>query len=69
MRDRPDKTIEAGQLNGLHWTVTVRGGQILMEHYGAGDDFSRGTSLGPGSVRAADAAQRPVGRQAVTALL
>lgn len=36
----------AGQLDGLHAVVVVRGGEPLLEYYGRGEDFSWGDSLG-----------------------
>ncbi|MFY1695857.1 serine hydrolase domain-containing protein [Solwaraspora sp. WMMA2101] len=37
---------QAGQVDGLHAVVVVRGGQLLWEHYGTGGDFAWGDSLG-----------------------
>lgn len=46
LRDLLDETLQAGRVDGLHAAVAVRGGQILLEYYGAGADFAWGTSLG-----------------------
>src|SRR5215510_8032556 len=46
LRDCLDETLQAGQMDGLHAAVAVRGGQTLLEYYGAGEDFAWGTSLG-----------------------
>jgi CubicO group peptidase (beta-lactamase class C family) len=46
LRDRLSQTLEAGLLDGLHGAVVVRDGEILLEHYGVGEDFSWGTALG-----------------------
>jgi CubicO group peptidase (beta-lactamase class C family) len=37
---------QAGQVDGLHAVVAVRGGETLLEHYGRGEDFSWEHSLG-----------------------
>jgi CubicO group peptidase (beta-lactamase class C family) len=37
---------QAGQVDGLHAVVAVRGGETLLEHYGTGEDFSWEHSLG-----------------------
>jgi hypothetical protein len=37
-----------GRVSGLHTLLVSRGGKVLFEHYGAGDDQSWGASrLGP----------------------
>jgi len=41
-----DEAVRAGQVDGLHAAVVVRGGQTLLEYYGAGEDYAWGTSLG-----------------------
>jgi CubicO group peptidase (beta-lactamase class C family) len=41
-----DEMLQAGQLDGLHAVVAVRGGQTLLEYYGVGEDFSWSTPLG-----------------------
>ncbi|MCZ7436180.1 serine hydrolase [Micromonospora sp. WMMC241] len=46
MRDRLDEALRAGRLDGLHGVVVARGGQLLLEHYGSGEDFSWGDPLG-----------------------
>ncbi len=46
LRDRLSEVLQAGQVEGLHAVVVVHGGQTVMEYYGAGEDSSRGTSLG-----------------------
>ncbi len=46
LRDRLDDVLHAGQAGGLHAIVAVRGGQTVLEHYGAGEDFAWGDSLG-----------------------
>jgi CubicO group peptidase (beta-lactamase class C family) len=46
LRDRLNTTLDSGQLRGLHAVVVVRDGEVLLEHYGAGEDYSWGTSLG-----------------------
>src|SRR5262245_39665568 len=35
-----------GRVSGLHTLLVSRGGKVLFEHYGAGDDQSWGTPLG-----------------------
>jgi CubicO group peptidase (beta-lactamase class C family) len=44
--DRLDRTLEAGKAQGLHAVVVVRNSQVVLEHYGAGEDYSWGDSLG-----------------------
>ncbi|MEV6344068.1 serine hydrolase domain-containing protein [Actinoplanes sp. NPDC051851] len=34
-------------LKGLHGVVVIRDGEIVLEHYGAGEDFAWGEPLGP----------------------
>ncbi|GAB3068493.1 serine hydrolase domain-containing protein [Micromonospora schwarzwaldensis] len=46
MRDRLDHALRAGQLDGLHAVVAVRGDEIVLEHYGVGEDFTWERSLG-----------------------
>ncbi|MGC4889313.1 serine hydrolase domain-containing protein [Micromonospora sp. DT227] len=46
MRDRLDRALRAGQLDGLHAVVAVRGDEIVLAHYGVGDDFTWERSLG-----------------------
>lgn len=46
LRDRLDEVIRAGQVGGLHAVAAVRGGQTVLEYYGAGEDFAWGVSLG-----------------------
>jgi CubicO group peptidase (beta-lactamase class C family) len=46
MLDRLNEARHAGQVDGLHAAVAVRGGETLLEYYGAGEDFAWGTSLG-----------------------
>lgn len=46
MSDRLDDVLHAGQVGGLHAVVAVRGGQTVLEYYGAGEDFAWGDSLG-----------------------
>src|SRR5438094_833801 len=46
LRDRLDEIRQAGEVGGLHAVVAVRGGQTLLEYYGAGEDFAWGDSLG-----------------------
>jgi CubicO group peptidase (beta-lactamase class C family) len=46
LRDRLNATLDAGQAGGLHAVVVVRDGQVLLEHYGTGEDFSWGTPHG-----------------------
>lgn len=41
------EAVTAGQVDGLHAAVVVRGGQTLLEHYGTGADFSWEHPLGP----------------------
>jgi CubicO group peptidase (beta-lactamase class C family) len=43
---RLDEALQAGQLGGLHGVVAVRGGQTLLEYYGAGEDFAWARALG-----------------------
>ncbi|MER6593380.1 serine hydrolase [Micromonospora purpureochromogenes] len=38
--------LKAGEVGGLHALAVVRGGQSLLEYYGAGEDFAWGDSLG-----------------------
>ncbi|WP_326555788.1 serine hydrolase domain-containing protein [Micromonospora sp. NBC_01813] len=47
MRELLAEAVTAGQVDGLHAAVVVRGGQTLLEHYGTGVDFSWEHSLGP----------------------
>src|SRR5262249_3553463 len=46
LRDRLNTTIDSWPLRGLHAVFVARNGQILLEHYGGGEDWSWGTSLG-----------------------
>jgi CubicO group peptidase (beta-lactamase class C family) len=46
LHDRLDVVLQAGQLSGLHAVVAVRGGQTLLEYYGAGEDFAWARALG-----------------------
>ncbi|MEH0981442.1 serine hydrolase domain-containing protein [Micromonospora sp. CPCC 205556] len=46
LRDRLDEVLRAGQVGGLHAVAAFRGGQSLLEYYGAGEDFAWGDSLG-----------------------
>ncbi len=46
LRDRLDQMVDAGQAGGLHAVAAVRGGQTVLEYYGAGEDFAWGDSLG-----------------------
>ncbi|MDW5328332.1 serine hydrolase [Plantactinospora sp. KLBMP9567] len=46
LHDRLDEMVEGGQVGGLHGVVAVRGGQPLLEYYGAGEDFAWNASLG-----------------------
>ncbi|MCW3814314.1 beta-lactamase family protein [Micromonospora sp. DR5-3] len=46
LRKRLDDALQAGQVEGLHAVVAVHGGRALLEYYGAGEDFTWGTSLG-----------------------
>lgn len=46
MRQRLDETVGEGQVDGLHSVVVLHSGQVVLEHYGIGEDFSWGTSLG-----------------------
>jgi len=46
LRERLNATLDSGQARGLHAAVVVRNGQIPLEHYGAGEDYSWRTSLG-----------------------
>jgi hypothetical protein len=36
-----------GRVSGLHTLLFSRGGKVLFEHYGAGDDESWGKRSGP----------------------
>ena len=47
-----------GRVSGLHTLLVSRGGKLLFEHYGAGDDQSWGKPLGGRDLRA-DRAARP----------
>ena len=46
LNDRLAEGLQAGQLDGLHGVVAVRGGQTLLEYYGAGEDFAWARALG-----------------------
>ena len=46
MRDRLDRTLNSAHAGGLHAFVVLRNGQILLEHYGVGEDFAWNASLG-----------------------
>ena len=46
LHDRLDEVIRAGQVSGLHAVAAVRGGQTVLEYYGAGEDCAWGMSLG-----------------------
>jgi len=46
LSDGLDELVRAGQVSGLHAVVAVRGGETLVEYYGAGEDFAWGDSLG-----------------------
>lgn len=46
LHDRLDEMLQSGQLGGLHAVVAVRGGQTVLEYYGAGEDFTWAQSLG-----------------------
>jgi CubicO group peptidase (beta-lactamase class C family) len=43
---RLEETIRAGRAPGLHGLVVVHNGQLVLEHYGSGMDFSWGRPLG-----------------------
>ena len=36
-----------GRVSGLHALLVSRGGKVLFEHYGAGEDQAWGRKLGP----------------------
>jgi CubicO group peptidase (beta-lactamase class C family) len=46
LRDRLAEALRDGRLEGLHGVVAVHAGRVVLEHYGAGEDFSWGDSLG-----------------------
>lgn len=46
LRDRLGEALDAGQVDGLHGVVAVRGGETVLEHYGEGEDFIWEQSLG-----------------------
>ncbi|XVU30595.1 serine hydrolase domain-containing protein [Actinoplanes sp. CA-054009] len=46
MRERLDEALDDGQLDGLHGVVVVERGRVVLEHYGAGRDFSWADDLG-----------------------
>ncbi|MDG6108622.1 serine hydrolase [Dactylosporangium aurantiacum] len=46
MRDRLAAAVGAGEVDGLHGVVVTRGGRTVLEHYGEGEDFTWGQSLG-----------------------
>ncbi|MFF5079263.1 serine hydrolase domain-containing protein [Actinoplanes sp. NPDC000266] len=46
MRERLDEALSGGLLDGLHGVVVIQGGRTVLEHYGAGRDFSWATDLG-----------------------
>ncbi|WP_433514017.1 serine hydrolase domain-containing protein [Nonomuraea sp. CA-143628] len=46
LADRVDAVLQAGKAPNLHGLVVVENGQIILERYGAGQDFQLGDSLG-----------------------
>jgi len=44
--ERLHDAIEAGRAQGLHGVVVLHHGEVVLERYGAGEDFSWGDSLG-----------------------
>jgi CubicO group peptidase (beta-lactamase class C family) len=46
LRDRLGEALDAGQLEGLHGVVAVRGGQTILEYYGEGEDLAWDRQLG-----------------------
>ena len=46
LRSRLTTTLDSGHAPGLHGIVVIRDGQVLLEHYGTGEDHAWGTSLG-----------------------
>src|SRR5690348_17455932 len=46
LRDRLDESLRAGQVDGLHAVLVVHSGQVVLEYYGTGEDFSWATPLG-----------------------
>lgn len=46
LADRLALAIEQGRVPGLHAVVAVRRGQVILEHYGQGEDFKLNEPLG-----------------------
>ncbi|MEU8246421.1 serine hydrolase domain-containing protein [Nonomuraea sp. NPDC048916] len=46
MADRVDKVLDEGAAPALHGLVVVRGGRVVLERYGAGDDHHLNRPLG-----------------------
>lgn len=46
LADRLNRTLESGQAQGLHALVVVRQGEVVLEHYGSGEDYAWVTPLG-----------------------
>lgn len=60
LADRLAEALAAGRAPDLHGVVVMRGGEIALEHYGVGEDFTLGESLGVGHLRAGHAARRSI---------
>src|SRR5262249_31648884 len=69
LRDRLDEAVQAGQVGGLHAVVAVRGGQTLLEDYGAGEDFAWGDALGVVEFGPETLHDIPSGTKSATSLL
>lgn len=46
MNEALSRFVEAGRAPDLHAVVAVRHGEVILEHYGVGEDFAWGDSLG-----------------------
>jgi CubicO group peptidase (beta-lactamase class C family) len=46
LADRLAEAIEAGRAPGLHAVVAIRNGDVILEHYGVGEDYAWGDALG-----------------------
>lgn len=46
LADRLAETLRAGRAANLHGVVVIRNGRLVLEHYGAGEDFKWNKSLG-----------------------
>ncbi|MBB2911288.1 CubicO group peptidase (beta-lactamase class C family) [Streptosporangium becharense] len=46
LTDRLARIVEQGRVPGLHAVVAARHGEVILEHYGEGEDFRMGEPLG-----------------------